>query len=107
MRLTECLYRIIHRSWFKRALTVIFILGTAGAAVLWVAALTAKCEGFGCLGVGAMIAMTVMIQFATAILGGILIWVVSQENRPPTWLLAVETVHLMPLLWFGGRLLVS
>lgn len=98
---------MIYSAWFKRALTIAFILGTAVAAVIWVAALTSKCEGFGCLGVGAMIGMTVMIQFVTAILGGILIWVASRKNRAPIWLLALETLHVAPLLWFGGRLLVS
>lgn len=98
---------MVDKIWLHRLLATLFLVGTAVAAILWGAALTARCEGFGCIGVGAMIAMTITIQLVTAVLGGILIWIASRRERIPKWLLTIETLHVLPLLWFGGRLLLS
>lgn len=100
-----------YKTWFFRALTALFLCGTAAAAILWGAVMTAKCEGFGCLGVGAMIGMTVAIHLLSAILGAVLIWMATRPASKwlaaPRWLIAMEALHIAPLLWFVGRMLLS
>lgn len=93
--------------WAKRLLHAVFLLGTAAAVALWFAALTAKCEGFGCVGVGAMVWMAFMVQLVCVLVGAILIWWRQPESRPPGWLMALEAVHALPVLWFGGRMALS
>lgn len=93
-----------YKIWFSRALTALFLCGTAASAILWVAVMTAKCEGFGCLGVGAMVGMTVAIHVLSAILGAVLIWMALRPA--PRWLIVLEALHIAPLLWFGVRILL-
>lgn len=95
------------KAWVRNILRALFLLGTVAAAALWIAALTAKCEGFGCLGVGAMVAMAVAVQCFSAIAGGILIWLQKLEGRIPIWLLTIEVLHSLPVLWFAGRMALS
>lgn len=100
-----------YKAWLFKALTALFLCGTAASAILWVAVMTAKCEGFGCLGVGAMAGMAVATNMLSAILGAILIWI-SPRPTPgwlaaPKWLIALEALHIAPLLWFGVRILLS
>jgi len=94
-----------HKTWLSRALTALFLCGTVAAAILWVAVMTAKCEGFGCLGVGAMVGMTVAVHMLSAIIGATLIWMTPRPA--PRWLIAIEALHIAPLLWFGVRILLS
>ncbi len=93
--------------WASRALGAAFVLGTGVAAALWYAALTARCEGFGCLGVGAMIGMAFMVHLACVILGGVLIELQRREGRVSRPLLVFEVLHLMPVVWFGGRMALA
>lgn len=95
------------RLWAKRFLYGIFLLGTATAVALWIAAKTARCEGFGCLGVGAIAGMAFVVQLVCVIAGGILIWVQRPEGAVPNWLLALEALHALPVLWFAGLMLLS
>ncbi|MBF0170196.1 MAG: hypothetical protein HQK87_03755 [Nitrospinae bacterium] len=95
------------RAAIERALTAIFLMGTIAAAALWGAALTAECEGFGCLGVGAMLSMAVTIQFLMAVLGGVLLKMNTGQGKAPAWLLTIEALHLAPLVWFGARIMLS
>lgn len=93
--------------WIRHVLHGSFLLGTTVAAALWIGALTAKCEGFGCLGVGAIIGMAFIVQSFSAIIGGLLIWLQKPEGKVSAWLLILETIHLLPVLWFIGRMAMS
>lgn len=95
------------RSWLKLILQGVFLIGTASAAALWIAALTAKCEGFGCLGVGAIVGLAFIIHLASASVGGILIWRERADGRLPKWLIVLEALHLLPVLWFGGLMVLA
>jgi hypothetical protein len=92
--------------WVKRLLYAALLLGTVATVALWIAAVTAKCEGFGCLGVGAMVWMAFMIHLACVIAGGALIWLQQPEGKNPRWLFVLEALHSLPVLWFGGRMLL-
>lgn len=69
--------------------------------------MTAKCEGFGCLGVGAILGMAFIVQIFSAIIGGVLIWLQKSEGKVRAWLITLETLHLLPVLWFVGRMAMS
>jgi hypothetical protein len=94
-------------TWSKRFLYVALLLGTIVAVALWIAAFTAKCEGFGCLGVGAIVGMAFAVQIACVIAGGVLIWLKRREGKTPRWLIALEVIHLLPVGWFAGRMMLS
>lgn len=93
--------------WARRLLYAVFLLGSAAALALWFAALTAKCEGFGCVGVGAMLGMAFMVQLVCVLVGAILIWWRPPQSRLAWWLMLLEAVHVLPVLWFGGRMALS
>lgn len=93
--------------WARRLLGIAFVLGTGVAAALWYAALTARCEGFGCLGVGAMIGMAFMVHLACVILGGVLLALQRRSGRMSKLLLGVEVIHLLPVVWFTGRMALA
>lgn len=95
------------RVWVKRILHAALLIGTATAAALWIAAITAKCEGFGCLGVGAIVGMAFAVQIVSAIVGGFLIWSKRCDGNIPKWLIILEALHLLPVLWFVGRMVLS
>lgn len=93
--------------WAKRLLHAVLILGTAASAALWVAVTTVKCEGFGCLGIGAMAGMAFIAHLTCLLAGGMLIWFYRMELRVPRWLIVLEALHSLPVLWFGGRMALS
>lgn len=92
------------RVWLTRFLFVVFFMGTIAAAALWIAATTAKCEGFGCLGVGVMGAMAFLIHITSASVGGLLLWRQRQGGRLSLWLMILETLHVLPIMWFLARM---
>lgn len=93
--------------WIKHILHGAFLSGTVIAVALWIAAITAMCEGFGCLGVGAIAGMAFAVQLACLVMGGILIWLRQLEGNTPKWLILFEALHLVPVAWFSLRMLLS
>lgn len=96
-------------SWvgLRRLLYGVFLLGTTASVALWIAVLTARCEGFGCLGVGAMVGMVFVLQLACGVVGGILIGWERSRGKIPWWLVALEILHSLPVLWFSARMMLS
>ena len=84
--------------WIRHVLHVSFLLGTISAAALWGAALTAKCEGFGCLCVGAIVGMAFIVQIFSAIIGGLLIWLQKTEGKIHVWLLNTRNIAFVASL---------
>lgn len=95
------------RLWITRAFYAFFMLGSVAAIALWIVIITAKCEGFGCLGVGAMVGMVFMVQLASMIAGGALMWLQRHEGHVPKGVLILETLHALPVLLFIGRMVLS
>ncbi|HZW25426.1 MAG TPA: hypothetical protein VFF26_08075 [Gallionella sp.] len=87
----------------SRILISIVALGSAAAGYFWWAGLTAKCEGFGCIGVGVLLYIAILLHLAAAIAGGILIWLSKSKNALPKWLVAIETLNVLPILWIVAR----
>lgn len=94
-------------SWVQRLLTTVLMLCTASAGALWLFALTAKCESFGCIAVGVTLGIAVIFHLVAAMAGGALIWILQGRLPLPRWLLLIEIVNLLPVLWFVGRLAVT
>lgn len=93
--------------WAKRILSAILLLGTFAAMALWIAIKTLKCEGFGCLGLGAVAGMAFLVHLACLAVGGLLIWLMKRDDEFPRWLIVLETLHSLPVLWFGGLLVLN
>jgi hypothetical protein len=86
--------------WIERILAAILVLGAAGALFGWYVFVTARCEGFGCIGLGPVVMLTIAIESLAAGAGAFLIWLRRRRDGAPRWLWAVEIALLLPIAWF-------
>lgn len=93
----------------KIILAVVFVLGLLAVVYLWWLFATAKCEGFGCIGLGWLIFLLISIGSANAVIGVILQWLDRKctFRKPPAWFWALQMLNLSPLLWLVFRMLTT
>ncbi len=92
--------------WLNRLLLALLVFGSISAIALWIVIFTAKCEGFGCLGLGVAAVATLLLHLLSATAGGVLIWLATGTGRPAKWLLVVEVLNVFPIVGFGLRWLL-
>jgi hypothetical protein len=86
--------------WIERILAAILALGAAGALFGWYVFVTARCEGFGCIGLGPVVMLTIAVESIAAGAGALLIWLRRRRDAASRWLWAVEIALLLPIAWF-------
>jgi len=86
--------------WMERILLAVLLLGGAGAVFGWYVFATARCEGFGCIGLGPIVMFTIAVESLAAAAGAFLIWLRRRRDAATRALWALEIALLLPIAWF-------
>lgn len=88
-------------------ITLISLASLAVSGLWWLYA-TAKCEGFGCIGLGWLIYLLVVIGSTASLAAGALVWLYRHRSQDiPRWLYALMTLNISPLIWLILKMLVA
>lgn len=86
------------KAWIERIATAAFLLGSVLVAAGWIYFLTARCEGFGCIGQALGLVMTVAAEAVTAAVGAFLLRLKSRHGGAPRWLWTMEVILVVPVV---------
>lgn len=93
--------------WARRILITLFLLGSGVVIWFWWLYVTAKCEGFGCIGLGWLIFLLVTAGSVCSLIGGVLMWIDFRVRKTaiPKWMWALELLNASPLFLLLMRML--